>query len=129
MTQEQLLDDEPGLNGLAEPHIISEQQIGPWRGESTPQWLELVRLYVDAGPEGCLVPIGVSRRDRPPSHGINEAREGRGVIKGIGRDALRESLGWSYRLANFELPHNCELLTKPILVEGLEINNVREARR
>ena len=52
MAQEELLDHEAGLDGLAQADVVGEQQVGARSGQGPPQGLELVGLQDDAGAEG-----------------------------------------------------------------------------
>ena len=52
VAQEELLDHQAGLNGLAQADIVGEQQVGARGGQGPAQGLELVELQGDAGAEG-----------------------------------------------------------------------------
>ena len=60
--QQQLLDDQPGLDGLAEADVVGQQQVRPRGLQGPAQRLELVGLDVRAAAERRLV--GVRRRPR-----------------------------------------------------------------
>ena len=89
----------------------------------------MVRLNVDARPEGRLVAVRVGRGYGAPPHRIDKPRQLGRVIKGFQVDAIGKALSWSDRVADLELPHNAQRLIEATLVEGLEVDDVRELRR
>src|SRR5438046_2841118 len=46
--KEQLACDEAGLNGVAQPDVIGDEEIDPWQQKGLVQWLELVGVQSDA---------------------------------------------------------------------------------
>ena len=65
--QDQLLDDQPGLDRLAQPDVVGDQQVGPRHAERPYQRVELVVLNVDAAAERSLEQALVRAGQRPPS--------------------------------------------------------------
>ena len=129
MAQQQLLDDEAGLDGLAEADVVGEQQIRARRLQRPAQRLELVGLDVGAAAEGRLVRVGVGGGDRAPAHGVDERGEGVGVVEGLGVDGLGKALVGGDRVADLELPDDAELLAEPVLVERLQGDDVLSCGR
>ena len=67
--------DHPGLDGLAEAHIISDQQVDPWHLDRPHHGVKLVVLDVDAGAKGCLDVLHVGSGCGTPAHGVEEGVE------------------------------------------------------
>ena len=72
MAQQQLFDDEPRFDGLAQADVVGQQEIGARGRERPAQGLELVGLQGGAGAEGRLKGLGVGGGDGAPAHGIDE---------------------------------------------------------
>lgn len=70
VAHDQLLDHQPGLDGLAQAHIVSDQQADPRHPHGPHQRVELVILDVDAAAERRLQGPHVRRGDRTPTHRI-----------------------------------------------------------
>jgi hypothetical protein len=52
--QEELLDDQAGLNRLAQTDVVSDQQVRARHADSSDHRFKLVVLERDARPERCL---------------------------------------------------------------------------
>ena len=128
MPQEQLLQDQAGLDGLAQADVVGQQQVGPRAGQRAAQRFKLVGLHRDARPERCLVAVRVGRGDRAPAHGVDEARQGDGVVEAFRVDVLRQTLRRGDGLADLQLPDHRQLLAESVLVEGLQVDDVVELR-
>lgn len=124
VTQEQLLNHQTGLDGLAETDVVCEQQVSARCGKCAAQGFELVCLHVDARPERRLVTIGVGTGDRTPAHRINEACECGRLVESVGVDDIWETLSRRDGVAYLQLPHDGELLAESVLVERLEVDDV-----
>ena len=124
VTQQQLLDHEPGLDRLAETHVVSEQEVGARSGERSTQRLELVRLDGCARPERRLEGLVVGTRHRTPAHGVDDCAEKIRVVEAARLDMGREALVGQGRVAHLELPDDRELLAQPVLVDRLERDDV-----
>ena len=85
VAEDELLKDEPGFDGLAEPDIVSDQQQRPGHIERSDEGFELVGLQVDARPVRRLEHVLVGVRDRSPSDGPKECVEASGVVPLAGR--------------------------------------------
>ena len=126
--QQQLLDDQAGLDGLAQAHVVGEQQVRPRGLQGAAQRLELVGLDVRAAAERRLERVPVRRRDRAPPHGVDERGERVRVVEAVGADRLGQALVRGDGLAHLQLPDDRELLAEAVLVERLQPDDVGEAR-
>ena len=75
VAQQQLLDDEPGLDRLAEADVVGDQQVRPRHAQRADHGIELVVLDRDARPERCLQGLGVGGGHGAPPHGVEERVE------------------------------------------------------
>jgi hypothetical protein len=73
--QQHLLDDQAGLDRLAEAHVVGDEQVDPRHGEGAGDGFELVLLDRDAGPERGLERPGVGAGDGAPADGVEEGAE------------------------------------------------------
>ena len=74
----------PGLDGLAQPHIVGDQQVGPGHRQRPDHRVELVVLDLDSGPERRLEHRLVRRGDRTPPNGVEERVQLARVIETVG---------------------------------------------
>jgi hypothetical protein len=65
-TQQQFPQDQAGLDRLAEPHIIGDQQVDPRQIERLGERQKLVGIEPDAGAKGSLEQLSVGCRRRAP---------------------------------------------------------------
>ncbi len=84
VAQEQLLNDQASLDGLAEADIVGEQQVGARCIEGATERFELVRLDVHARPERRLVTVGVGTGDCAPAHRVDEPCQRGRVVERFG---------------------------------------------
>ena len=126
MPQEQFLDDEPGLDRLAETDVIGEEQVGAGRAESTAERFELVRLDVHARPERRLVAVGVGTSDSSPAHRVDEASEGLRVIESVGVDGVGKALRRGDGVTDFEFPHDASCSPRRSFIQRLEVDDMVE---
>ena len=88
--QQQLADDEPGLDGLAETDVVGDQQIDARQPQRLAQRQELVGVEPDAGPERRLQQIAVGGGGGAPADRAQIARpEPRGCRARRARPATR----------------------------------------
>jgi hypothetical protein len=89
VAQQELLDDQPRLDRLAEADVVGDQQAHPGHLDRTRERVELVTLDLDAALERCEQLTRVRRRQRPPPDGIEERGESSGSSSrsGIGKPA------------------------------------------
>ena len=117
MPQQQLLHDQAGLDGLAEAHVVGEQQVRPRGLQGAAQRLQLVGLDVRAAAERGLERVPVRRRDRAPADGIHERGERVRVVEPVRADRLGQALVRGDGLAHLQLPDDRELLAEAVLLQ------------
>ena len=125
--QQQFLEDQARLDGLAEAHVVSEQQVRPRGLQRAPQRLELVGLDVRPAAERRLEGVAVRRGDRAPADGVHEGGERVRVVEAVRADRLRQALVGGYGVPDLELPHHREFLAQPVLFERLQLHHMGEA--
>jgi hypothetical protein len=74
-TEQQFARNEPGLDRLAKADVIGNEEIDARKLERLAQWLQLIRLDLDASPERRLEEGWVCRGDAVPPHGVEERGE------------------------------------------------------
>ena len=75
VAQEQLLDDQPGLDGLAQADVVGDEQVDAGHLQRPDHRVELVVLDGDAGAERRLEGPAVGGGDGAPAHGVEEGVE------------------------------------------------------
>lgn len=78
--QQHLLDDETGLNGLAQADVIGDEQIDAGHVNGAYQRVKLEVLNTDATAERCLQKTSVRVGGSTPANRIKKSVEGVGVI-------------------------------------------------
>ncbi|WP_372499932.1 hypothetical protein [Streptomyces sudanensis] len=73
--QEQFLDDEAGLDGLAEADVVGEEEVDAGGADGPGDRFQLVRLDGDARAEGGLEGPGVGGGHGGPADGVQEGGE------------------------------------------------------
>ncbi|MBV8557731.1 MAG: hypothetical protein JO116_19375 [Planctomycetaceae bacterium] len=123
---DQLEDDEPRLDGLAQPHVVGDQQADPGHLDGPDHGVELVVLDVDARAERGLEVFQVGRRSSPPADGIEEGVEPTGGVEsgGLGQGDLLDDLG-----PRLDLPDNLELFPEGVVLDGQQRDEVLGAVR
>lgn len=81
VAQKELLGHQAGLDGLAQPHVIGDQQVDPGHAQGPYHRIQLVVLDGDARAERGLQGMGVSRGDRPPAHRVQEGIQVLRIVK------------------------------------------------
>ncbi len=79
--QQQLAGDETGLDGLAEPDVVGDEQVNARQPQRLAERLHLVGVNPDAGPERRLEQVGVGGGDAVPAQRVQERREAAGVVE------------------------------------------------
>ena len=64
--QQQLSDDQPRLDRLAETDVVGDQQIDPRQPQSLSQWRQLIGVEPDAGAERRLKEVAIGGSGRAP---------------------------------------------------------------
>ena len=128
VAQQQLFDDEPRFDGLAQADVVGQQEVGARGRECPAQGLELVGLQGGARAEGRLEGFGVGGSDGAPAHGVDEGAQGVGAVESSSRDVLRQAAIGHHRVPDFKLPDHPQFFAHAVFVEGLERDHVVEAR-
>jgi hypothetical protein len=112
--QQQLLHVQTRFDGLAQSHVVGEQEVGARGLERSTQRLQLVGLDVGAAAEGRLEGVGGGGGDRAPAHRVHERRERVGVVEGIHADVLWKSLVRRDGVPDLQLPDDREFLPETV---------------
>ena len=81
LAQQQLPHDQPGLDRLAQAHVIGDEQAHPRHPQRLAQRFQLVGLYIDAGPQWRLEQARIGAGDAVPLQGVQITGEHPAVIK------------------------------------------------
>lgn len=108
MPEQQLLDNEPGLDRFAQPHVVRDKQVDARHLQGADDGIELVVLDRDAAAEGRLQRAGVRRGDRAPSNRVEERAQTRRVVEAV-RWLRQRRLGQNHR-SRFNFPENGQLV-------------------
>ena len=79
--QQQFARDQPGLDGLAEPDVVGNEQVDARQPKRLAQRVELVGVDANAGAEGRLKEIGVGRGHAVPRQGAEIGRKQRRIVE------------------------------------------------
>ena len=63
---DQFAQDETSLDGLPQPHVVSDEQVHARQQQCLAQRLQLIGLDLDARAIGSLEQLGIGRGDRAP---------------------------------------------------------------
>ena len=81
VAQEHLLDDEPGLDGLAETDVVGNQEVGTRHVNRAHERVELVVLDARAAAEGRLEVAAICVGRRAPPDRVEEGLKPRRVVE------------------------------------------------
>ena len=81
---DQFQSDHPGLDGLAQAHVVGDEQVDPWHLDGPDHRVKLVVLDLDAAAERGLEGFVVGRRDGTPAHRIQKGVQPGRIIE-VGR--------------------------------------------
>ena len=115
--EQQLAGDQSGFDGLAEAHVVRDEEIHARQQKRLAQRLELVGVDADAGAKGRLEELGIGRGDAVPAERVEVG----GKMSGLVEPALSDGLP---RFAvedlpvEFELPNDLECLALGVVVEA-----------
>jgi len=119
VAQQHFLDHQTGLDGLAQPDVVGDEQRYPGHPEGLGDRLELVVLDGDARTERRLQRLVVGTRDGSPAHGVEEGPEHLRVIptggRHVGQSGLREDLP-----SRLDLPGDGQLLAEVVVADAGE---------
>src|SRR5258707_2771887 len=81
MTQDHLLNNQTGLDGLAQAYIVRNQKVDPRHGECPNDRVELVFINFDtAAKRGLQGPI-ISLGGGPPTHGVEKGLQAHRMVE------------------------------------------------
>ena len=106
--------DHPGLDGLAEAHVVGDQQVDPWHLDRPHHGVKLVVLDVDAGAERCLDVRDVRRGRSAPADGIEKGVKlvGRVEAGRVGQGDLLDDPGpW------LQLPNDVQFFAEAVVLD------------
>jgi len=125
---DQLEGDQARLNGLAEPHVVGDQQVDPRHLDGAEHGVELVVLDVDARAERRLDVPHIGGGHSPPAHRVEERVEPVGGVKAgrLGQGNLLDD-----HRARLDLPDDLKLFVKGVVLDGQQGDEVlgHSARR
>ena len=115
MPQQHLLDDETGLDGLADADVVGDEQIDASHVDGAHQWVELEVLDADATAKRRLQKTSVRVGGGTPAHCIEKRFEGVGVILAGDR---RQPRTFDDLCSGLNFPYDLDLFTQAILIDG-----------
>ena len=117
--------DHARFDGLAEAHVVGDQQVDPWHLDRPHHRIKLVVLDVDARAKGSLDVLHVSRGGSTPAHGIKEGVElvGRIEAGGFGQGDLLDDLG-----PRLDFPDDLQFFAQAVVLNGGEREQVLRDR-
>src|SRR5262249_12637419 len=115
VADDQLEDDQPGLDGLAQADRVEDAEADPGHLDGPHHGVELVVLDLDAGAEGGLDGADVGGAGRPPPHGVEEGVQAGGRVEPgrVGQGQLLVDAG-----AGLQLPDGLPLLAQGGVLDG-----------
>ena len=124
--QQQLAGNQPGFDGLAEAHIITDEQIDTRQQQRFTQRLQLIRLQANPGPERRLKAIRIGRGQAIPAQSMQiGGKPGGGIETTLpeGRPGFpTEDLS-----IEFMLPQHLQRLALRVVIDASEFNQSRVA--
>ena len=125
VAHDQLLNHQPGLNRLAQAHVVGDQQADPGHLHRTDERIELVILDVDPAAEGRLQGPYVGRGDRAPAHRVQEGiQSGRRVEPRW----LRQLDALDRPRARLDLPDDLYAFPDCVILDGVERHQMLRRR-
>ena len=114
---DQFEGDHPRLDGLAQAHVVSNQQVDPRHLDRPDHRVKLVILDVDARAERGLDVADIRQGRRSPADGIEEGVElvGRVEPGRVGQGDLLDEPG-----TGLQLPDDLDLLTESVVFDGCQ---------
>ena len=109
------------LDGLAQAHVVGDQQVDPRHLDRPHHRVKLVVLDLDAAAERRLDVLVVGRRGGPPAHGVQEGVELLGLVEAgrLGEGDLLDDPG-----ARLDLPDDLQLFAQAVVLDGGERQEV-----
>ena len=115
VADDQFEGDHPRFDGLAQAHVVGDQQVDPRHLDRPDHRVKLVVLDVDARAERGLDVPHIGRGRRPPADGIEEGVElvGRVEAGRLGQGDLLDDPG-----PRLQLPDDLELFAQAVVFDG-----------
>jgi hypothetical protein len=114
VAEHELVDDEAGLDGLAEAHIIGEEDVCARHAQAANQRVELIILEFDPAPKWRLKGSAIGRGDRAPTNGIQEGVKDNGIVKACW---LRQRAPFERSCGRLDLPDNLQGLAGALVID------------
>jgi hypothetical protein len=127
LAQHELADDERGLDGLAEAHVVGDEEPHAGLFERAQEGLELVALDRDARAKGRLHAAGVGDAEGVPADAVVEGREAGGRIEARDGERRRLARGEHARVG-LGLPEHVRALARAVVVDAREPDEVTFTR-
>ena len=121
LAEDQLLEDEAGLDRLSEAHVIGDEEVGARELERLHQRGELMGHVFDARAERRLEARGVCRAHRVPAQRVEVRAEVGRRVEAIDR-AEGVGLGLDDLGAELEIPEDVEGAAGIVVVEADEVD-------
>ena len=130
LAQQELAQDQPALDRLAEPDIVGDQEVDAPQLQCLAQRLELIVFEADAGPERRLKQARIGRRDAAPAHGAGISGEHFRIVEALGADAAPAVVG-DHAGVEFVLPEHRDQFALRVVVDagGADQSCLAEPRR
>ena len=113
MPQQQFLNDETGLDRLAQTDIVRDQEIGAGHVDGADQRVELEILDAHSAAKRCLQESSIGVRRGTPSDGIQKCLQSFGIV--LAGDGREPGLLDDVR-ARFDFPDDLDLLAEAVFV-------------
>ena len=117
LAQQELAQDQPALDRLAEPDIVGDQQVDARQLQRLAQRLELIVLEADAGPERRLKEARIGRRDAAPAHRAGIGGKQFRIVEPVFADAAPAVVGDDPSV-EFMLPEHRDRLALRVVVDA-----------
>ncbi len=115
LAQQQLACDQAGLDRLAEPGVVGDEEVDARETEGLAQRFHLVGVDLDPGAERRLEQVWVGGSDRAPPERVKERAEEAGVVEALRRE-VGPSLVGEDATVELVVPQDFEDLTLGVVV-------------
>ena len=117
LAEQEFSGDQPGLDRLAEAHIIGDEEVHPGQAKGLLKGLQLVGVDPDSGPEGGLEEVRVGRCHAVPLEGVQVGREQFRRVEPLARDLL-PGFGCDRLGIDLFLPEHLKRLALGVVIEA-----------
>ncbi len=126
MAEHQFEHDHAGLDGLAETHVVSNQQVDTGHLDGADDGVKLVAFDFDAATEGRLELAGVGDGCSAPAYGVEEGFEAGWLVEAFG---LRQFHLFEGTGAGLDFPDDLQFLAEGVVFDGGQADKVLWALR